>query len=253
MATPQYGVFAPQRQQSRNEIDHQLAIWRFGQLPIRPGNFVILTIGVVIALLRPSEFIACEKHWRPVREENRCQHRAAQSSARLVDIQIVCRALDTPIRRIILGTAIAIIFAIRFVMALCVTDGVHQREAIVGSCVIDRCPGSPRAAIEKIARPGEPCGKIRALPWIAAPKSPEAVSIAIIPFGEPGRMLSKLIAAGTDVPRLRYKLHTRQKWILPQGIEKPGARIKSMAFAAERYAEVETEAVDMKRRYPIAQ
>src|SRR5205807_9372896 len=83
--------------------------------------------------------------------------------------------------------------------------------------------------------------------------APRAVAEAVVPFGETGRLAAELITAGAQIPRLGNQLQLRQNGILPECIEESRARIEAVVFAPERGAEIEAEAVDMKRLRPIAQ
>ena len=108
-------------------------------------------------------------------------------------------------------------------------------------------------SVEKIARAGEAGGKFRTLASIAAPEPTRAVAEAIVPFSKAGRMVAELVPARPDIPGFGDQLDAGQDWILAQGVEKARAGIEAIGLAAERDAEIETEAVDMERCHPIAQ
>src|SRR5690606_22389259 len=88
---------------------------------------------------------------------------------------------------------------------------------------------------------------------IALPEAARIVAETAVPFGEAGRMVADLVAAGTDVPRFRDQLDLRQHRVLAQRVEEAAARIEAAGFAAERDAEVEAEAVDVEFLHPVAQ
>ena len=106
--------------------------------------------------------------------------------------------------------------------------------------------GRRRVTVEQVGRAGEPRGELRALAGIAAPEAPRAVAKAIVPFGEARRMVAELIAAGPEVPRLGDQLDRGEHRVLPHRVEEAGAGIEAVAFAAERGAEIEAEAVDVE-------
>ena len=87
--------------------------------------------------------------------------------------------------------------------------------------------------IEQIGRSGQPRRELRTLAGIAAPEPPDAVAESVVPLGETGRMMAELVAARADVPWLGDQLDPRQNRILPQRVEKAGAGIEAIGFAAQ--------------------
>ena len=74
--------------------------------------------------------------------------------------------------------------------------------------------------IEKIARTGETSGKFGTLAGVAAPEAARAVAKAVVPLGEAGRVVAKLIPAWSYVPWFGDELDARQDRVLAQSIEK---------------------------------
>jgi hypothetical protein len=66
-------------------------------------------------------------------------------------------------------------------------------------------------------------------------------------------VLSELIAVGSNVPGLGNQLHPRKDRVLAKRIEKTRTRIEVLALTSKGHAEIEAEAVNVKRRDPIAQ
>ena len=56
--------------------------------------------------------------------------------------------------------------------------------------------------IKQVARAGKPRRELGPLTGVATPEAADAVAEAIVPLGKTRRMLAKLVAARTDVPRL---------------------------------------------------
>src|SRR5215475_5640025 len=107
--------------------------------------------------------------------------------------------------------------------------------------------------VEKVARTGKPRCKFRPLAGVAAPEAARAVTKAIVPFGKTRWMMTELIAAGPEIPRLRDQLDPGQDWVLPQRVKEPASRIKPVRFASECDAEIETETIYVKGSHPVAQ
>ncbi len=109
------------------------------------------------------------------------------------------------------------------------------------------------APVEDVAGARQACGEVGALTGIAAPVAPHPVAEAVVPFGEAGRMVAELVAAGTDVPRLGDQLYLLQDRILADRVEEAGAGIEAVGLAPQGHAQIEAEAVDMEGRDPVAQ
>src|SRR5262249_41225086 len=188
----------------RNQFGHKTAqrlrLRAVRRLPVKPRRFVILTIRIVVSALRAPDLIAGEQHRRTVSEHHACEHRALHAPSDCQDIRVVGWTLDPPVGSIVLSMAIVVVLAVRVVVTFFVADNVGEGESVVGGDIVDRGPRSSRVAIEEIPGAGETGSELRSLSRIAAPKSAGAVAEPVVPFGNPRRVMSELIAAGTEVP-----------------------------------------------------
>src|SRR3984957_14279151 len=145
-----------------------------------------------------------------MREEHGREQSAQHAPTRLLDLRIVGWSLDAPIRRIVLPLAVAIPFAVGLIVAICVAHNVGERKAVMRGGIVDRSPGSARAAIEQIARAGKACGEFAAHPVVTAPMSPDPIAETVVPFGKARRVVAELIAARSDVPGLGDQFRARE-------------------------------------------
>src|SRR4051794_10023648 len=127
--------------------------------------------------------------------------------------------------------AVAIAFAVRFIVPLGIRDEIVQREAVMRGDEVDRCGRFAAVLVEEVGGTGKPCGKFAARACIAAPVAAHAVAKTIVPLGESRWMVAKLIAAGAKIPRLRYQLHMREHRILADRPEKTGFDIEPVRLA----------------------
>ena len=72
-----------------------------GQLPVQPGDFVVLAVGVVVAVLRVAELVAGEQHRHAWREQQRRQEVALLPLAQLDDRRIVGRPFDAAVPAVV--------------------------------------------------------------------------------------------------------------------------------------------------------
>ncbi len=91
------------------------------------------------------------------------------------------------------------------------------------------------------------------MPSSSLPIVAHRVAIFIVPFRPAGWEASNLIAARTDIPGLAYELEAGKDGILTNSIKEAATLIKSLRFAPEYGAEVETKAVNIHHLCPIAQ
>ena len=107
------------------------------EVPVVPRRFVVLAIGVVVAVLRAADFVAAADHRHALREQQRRQQIALLPLAELDDFGIVSRAFDAHVPGVIVVGAVAIVFAVRLVVLLVVADQIVERESVVRGDEID--------------------------------------------------------------------------------------------------------------------
>src|ERR1700736_3843153 len=101
------------------------------QIPVIPGNFRILTIGVVVSLLRAAQLIAAGYHGRTLSEHQGTPEIALLPLAHFDDSRIVGRTFHAAAPRTVVVAAVAAIFAVGFVVFLLVAHEILQREPVV--------------------------------------------------------------------------------------------------------------------------
>src|ERR671914_736992 len=66
---PQHGLVPADANETPRELQ-ELALRR-REVPIRPGDLVVLTVGVVVAALRPSDFVSSADHGDALGQQQR--------------------------------------------------------------------------------------------------------------------------------------------------------------------------------------
>src|SRR5262249_61774323 len=67
------------------------------ELPVEPGELVVLAVGVVVAALRAPELVAAAEHRHALRQRQRRDEVALLPLAQLLDAPIVGLALDAAV------------------------------------------------------------------------------------------------------------------------------------------------------------
>ena len=111
------------------------------QVPINPTDFIVLTVGVVVAALGSAELIARQQHRDSLREEQRHQEIAPLSFTKLIDPFIRSVALETAIPTAVV--VVAAVFKIRLIVFLVVADQVFQCEPVVRRDKVNACQLQP--------------------------------------------------------------------------------------------------------------
>src|SRR5246127_997745 len=101
------------------------------QRPIKPIGFVILTIGVVVAVLCSSDFVAHQEHGQTEGKHCDSEEILYLTVSESLHGRIIGRALKTAIPASIVVCAVAIIFAIGFVMLSVVRNEIVESESVV--------------------------------------------------------------------------------------------------------------------------
>src|ERR1700745_4165557 len=92
------------------------------QPPIDPIGFVVLTVGIVIAALGSSDFIAHEKHGQTKRQHCDGEEILHLSVSESLNYRIIGGPLDATVPASIVVSAVAVVFAVGLVMFLVVRD-----------------------------------------------------------------------------------------------------------------------------------
>jgi len=110
----------------------------FQEIPVVPRKFVVVAVCVVVALLRPTKFVAAEDHRRTDGEQERGKEILDLSIPRLFDERDVRRAFDAVIRRIVFVESVEILFAVGLVVLLVEGNEVVHGKAVVRRDEVDR-------------------------------------------------------------------------------------------------------------------
>src|SRR5665213_2949923 len=94
-----------------------------------------------------------------------------------------------------------------------------------------------------IAAAGQAIGKLRGKPAISAPKATHRVAVAAVPLRPANGKVSDLVAAGSNVPRLRDQFDQTQRRVLVNEHEEARELIDFMQRTRERGCQVEAKAI----------
>src|ERR1700727_2316584 len=126
--------------------------------------------------------------------------------------------------------AVAIVFAVRFVVLIIVGDEVVERESVMRGDKIHASP-RPAAATVELVRRGAKTGR-QSFGWsFSAPEVPYRVAERIVPFRPSRRKSANLVTARSAIPRLGNQLHFGEQRILANGLEKAALRLKTVRLA----------------------
>src|SRR6266481_7009911 len=213
----------------------------FVTLPVKPTDIVVLTIDVVVAVLCSTPLISAAEH-RHALGKKQCREKiAALPVAQHVNLWLIGRTFDTPIPRLIIVVAVAVLVAIQLVVFFVVADQVVQGESIMGCHEVDARVRPSAVMFIEIGASGESIRHFTNAAFIAFPKTADRVPIFAVPF-RPGRgKLAHLIAALPDIPRFCDQLHLREHRVLLNYLEKWMQRIESRMIARWFGCEIEAK------------
>ena len=93
-------------------------------LPVKPGQDVVLTVGVVVARLRAAEFVAALQHWYPLRQEERGQQGTLQVLAVLENHRVVAFAFSATVPGKVVSVPIVVVFSVELVVLVLIADQI---------------------------------------------------------------------------------------------------------------------------------
>ena len=221
------------------------------QIPVKPADFVVLAVCVVVSPLRAQQLIAAQNHGCSQGEQKVTEVVLHDLSAQTQDIGVVGIALRSAVPRIVIIGAVAIVLLVRVVVFLIVGHKIPERETVVARDEVDAVVrGAPVIAVQ-ISRPCETESEVRALPAISLRDLAHRVAESTIPFGPVDREVAHLI--GSEVPGLRNEFGTAEHRVLADGIEEGRRAFKAGLLAAKHGGEIEPKAVDMHLLDPVAE
>ena len=115
------------------------------EVPIDPGEFVVLAVDVVVALLRASELVSVREHRHALGQQERREEIADLAVAQHFDRLVVGRALCAAVPRAVVGFAVVAALQIRVVVLFVVGNEVAHGEAVVGDDEVDGRHRTPPA------------------------------------------------------------------------------------------------------------
>ena len=108
-----------------------------GEFPIKPRQFVVLTIGIVVPPLAAADLVSAAEHRDTLGQERGHQHIAFLSLTQLVDGRIVRWSFRAAIPTEIVVGAVAVLLAVRLVVFVVIGDQVVERQAVMRGDKID--------------------------------------------------------------------------------------------------------------------
>ncbi len=153
-----------------------------GQAPIEPAYFVVLAVGVVVAPLGPEDLVAGTYHG-----DSLAQHKKGHKVLRLLFPQCRDRGLagfplDAAVPTVVLITAVAIPFAVRFVVLEVVAHQVAQSEAVMAGDEIDAVGGQPAGRLIQVAAPRKARRDFTRQTGVAPHEAADDVAVSAVPL-----------------------------------------------------------------------
>ena len=132
---PQHRICRADREEAAREVEQ--ASLPLVQIPVDPAGLIVLAVGVVVATLRARKLVTERDHRHALRQGEGRQDVAHGSIAGFENGRIARRPLDPPVATEIVARAVLVVFAVRLVLLLLVTDQIVEGEAIVRRDEVD--------------------------------------------------------------------------------------------------------------------
>src|SRR5450759_5255187 len=150
--------------------------------PVNPTGFIVLAVSIVVAALSAAKFVAAEQHRHAARDQ--------QGQKEVFDLAFP-QGLDPSIPRLAFRAVILaevgvgpvmVAFSVCFIVFVAIAHQVVQSEAVVAGDEIDAALGAfARLGID-VGTAADAAGKQTKHPIIAAPETPDIISVPAIPL-----------------------------------------------------------------------
>ena len=221
-------------------------------VPLVPGDLVVLAPGVVVAVLGAAQLVAAEEHRDALRQHERHEEVALLAGAQRVDLRIVGRALGAAVPGPVVVGPVAVVLLVRLVVLLVVGDEVGEREAVVGGDEVDRRERVAPVGLVQVAGAGKARREV-ADAGLPAPEVAHDVAVDAVPLRPLHGEVADLVAAGPDVPGLGDELDLREDGVLVDRVEERRQAVDVVELARQGAGQVEAEPVDVALDDPVAQ
>ena len=101
-------------------------------VPVEPGDFVILAVGVVVALLRVAHLVAREHHRYALTHHEHRDGVFHLAVAQGDDFRIISITFAATVPTVVVVLAVAVVLAVGLVVLAVIGYQVHEREAVMG-------------------------------------------------------------------------------------------------------------------------
>ena len=221
--------------------------------PVDPGQRIILTVSVVIAVLRVPELVAGKQHRCPAAQEKQRKGVLDPSVTQSFDFRVIRRAFHSAVPAAVVAVAVAACFTIGIIVLLIVGDQIIQREAVVAGHEIDG--RGLLSVLVHVGRTLDAVNELRPRGRITPDKISDAVPKMAVPLSPliRSREGTDLVESGS-VPCLRNQLSLGQNRVVSKGFQKRRALHRlSVLIARENRGLIKSEAVHMIIDHPVAQ
>ena len=239
------------RDHAADKLEQQAAF--LVEVPVDPGQLVVLAVGVVVAALRAADLVARHQHRHALRQQQRGDEIALLAGAQRAHLRIVGGSFHAAVPRQVVVVAVAVVLQVGLVVLAVVADQVLQREAVVAGDEVDAGVRLAPAGLVQVARAGEAAGELADHAAVALPVGAHGVAVAVVPLGPAERELAHLVAALAQVPGLGDQLDLREHRVLADGVEEGAQPVHLVQLARQRGGEVEAKPVHVHVQHPVAQ
>src|SRR6266576_2154744 len=119
-------------------------------LPVDPGQLVVLTEPVVVALLGAADLIPMGDHRHALGQQQRREEITLLARPQCAYLGIVGWSFVPAVPRPVVALAVPVVFAVGLVVLLVVGDKILQREAVMGGDEVYRCDRTPGRVLVQV-------------------------------------------------------------------------------------------------------
>ncbi len=152
-----------------------------------------------------------------------------------------------------MGFPVPVLLPVGLIVLVVVADEDGQGEAVVGGDKVGGRHGpAPRVPVQ-VRGAREPGGEFAQGGRFAAPKVPHCVPEFAVPLGPLRREVAHLIAAETQIPRLRNQFGQGDNGILLHHFKERRQLVHIIKFPGQRRRQIKAKAVHVHLGHPVPQ
>jgi hypothetical protein len=154
---------------------------RVQTIPVNPADFIILAVGIIVAVLRVSHFITGENHGNALADQQYAGCIFDLFETQALDAGIIGLSFRTAIPAVVVVVTVTVEVTVGLIVLVIVRHQIHQGKSVMSGDKIDRSVQASAVPLVKIGRSDNAPSDSFGIDF-AFQEAPDIIAILSVPF-----------------------------------------------------------------------